>query len=214
MRTLRLVLISIVLGLALVWSVRTFVGEAFLVPSASMERTLMTGERIVVSRVPAWRHTIARGDVIVFRDPGGWLAEEGADRRSSLEKLLARIGVIPEEGGATLTKRVIGVGGDRIHCCSDDGRITVNGKAVTEPYVNPIDGTAQIYFDIIVPKESFLVMGDNRGNSVASRHHLVDGTWAVPYDKVVGTVVAVFAPFSERRMIDGSETLRNVRSTT
>lgn len=175
--------------------VRTFLLQAFWVPSGSMEQTLIRGDRILV-----WKpgDAVGRGDVIVFRDPGDWLADpipptgwEGA-----LTDVGVFIGVLPSSSGDDLVKRVIGVAGDTISCCSPDGRILRNGQPIDEPYVYPGDRTDQIRFSVTVPEGRVFVMGDHRSDSADSRYHmeLEDGT--VPVANVVGRAIVIMWPLS------------------
>jgi signal peptidase I len=95
-----------------------------------------------------------------------------------------------------LVKRVIGVGGDRIVCCDKAGLLTVNGQAITEPYVFAGNKPSEIEFDVTVPKGKFWVMGDHRGASADSRYHQDDiNKGFIPLSRVTGRVVAVIWPF-------------------
>ena len=103
--------------------------QAFYIPSQSMEPGLVKNDRILVQKVSYWfGGGPERGDVVVFKDPGGWLnAAESAGPTSGVAKLLSKIGLYPS--GGHLVKRVIGVEGDMIVCCDKQGRIEVNGVA-------------------------------------------------------------------------------------
>ncbi|WP_405588504.1 signal peptidase I [Streptomyces sp. NBC_01190] len=143
-----------------------FVVEPFQVPSASMEGTLRIGDRVLVNKL-AYRFggSPRRGDVIVFDGDGSFR----------------------QAGGTDYVKRVIGVGGDRVTCCDEQGRITVNGQPLNEPYLHPGDAPSQVPFDVEVPSGRLWVMGDHRDNSSDSRDHLGDpGGGTVPVDKVIG----------------------------
>jgi signal peptidase I len=188
------IVIVVVLALALATIVRVFLFQAFLIPSGSMENTLLVGDRVLVSKLTTRFGEVQRGDVVVFRDPGGWLGPPapGPDGvRGVLSDALEFVGVLPSDAEGHLIKRVIGVEGDEVACCDDDGRLTVNGVAVDEtallkPGVEP--STQE--FDVTVPARSLWVMGDNRSNSGDSRVH-----GAVPLGDVVGrTFVVVWPP--------------------
>lgn len=187
------IVIVVVLALALATVVRVFLFQAFLIPSGSMENTLLIGDRVLVSKLTTRFGEVQRGDVVVFRDPGGWLGPPapGPDGlRGVVSDALEFVGVLPSDAEGHLVKRVIGVEGDEVACCDDTGRLTVNGVAVDEtallkPGVEP--STQE--FDVMVPASSLWVMGDNRSNSGDSRVH-----GAVPLSDVVGRTFAVVWP--------------------
>jgi signal peptidase I len=91
-------------------------------------------------------------------------------------------------------KRAIGIEGDRVACCNADGHIVLNDVPLLEDYI--IGPTNQVQFDVVVPKGSIFVMGDNRGDSRDSRYHLEVDNGAVPVDDVVGRVVSVIWPLN------------------
>ena len=122
-----MLLLAFAILLALV--VKTFFVQSFYIPSESMEPGLIVNDRILVQKPSYWGSGgPQRGDVIVFDDPGGWLnGLESAQPMSLLARGLAKIGLYPT--GGHLVKRVIGVAGDTIECCDDQGRLMVNGRA-------------------------------------------------------------------------------------
>ncbi|MFZ9309226.1 MAG: signal peptidase I [Candidatus Nanopelagicales bacterium] len=187
---LRETLFVVVLAIALSVLLRTFFFQAFYVPSESMMQTLQLNDRILVSKLSYTFGDINRGDVIVFTDPGGWLdrpSKQGGIR-GKITEIFTFVGLLPANSGSDLVKRVIGVPGDRIQCCSDSGRITVNGIEINEKeFVN--GDTNQVVFDITVPDGRLFVMGDNRGSSSDSRFHLTEFSGTIPIDNVVGQVV-------------------------
>ena len=186
---IRETLVVIVSALVLSVLVRTFIFQAFYVPSESMEDTLQINDRIVVSKISTRFTGVHRGDVIVFHDPNEWLGQAYTDPYNSrVGHFLQFIGIIPSNSGKDLVKRVIGVGGDRIACCDDQGRIIRNGKGIDEPYIKPGSSTDQVEFGVLVPQGSVFVMGDNRGNSEDSRFHLGLNNGMVPLKDVVGRV--------------------------
>lgn len=167
----------------LVFLIRTVALQPFFIPSPSMEPGLDVGDRILAQKVTTFfGGSPERGEVVVFSDPGGWLAE-----------------------GDHLVKRVIGVEGDTIECCDEWGRILVNGEAVEEPYAVPAPndcyGPMQVgcrWKSGPVPRGHLFVMGDNRDNSAdssvrvctADETDCVSGNEFVPVSRVVGEVVA------------------------
>jgi signal peptidase I len=165
--------------------VKTFFLQAFYIPSESMEPTMLVNDKILVQKVSYWGGDVKRGDIVVFDDPGGWLSAEDSKHASNpIQKALETVGLFPT--GGHLIKRVIGVGGDTIACCTD-GKLTVNGKELTEPYVLDETATKDQTFKVVVPKGHLWVMGDNRGNSSDSRAHMGDpGGGFIAEDSVVG----------------------------
>ncbi len=186
-----------IVGAALILSilVRTFLIQAFYVPSASMEDTLQRNDRIVVSKINTKFTGVNRGDVVVFHDPGTWLGEGFPNPYDTpVGRVLQFIGIVPSNSGNDLVKRVVGVGGDVIECCDANGALIVNGQPVSENYLKPGSRTDQVTFKVIVPEGSIFVMGDNRGNSEDSRYHLDANNGMVPLEEVVGRVVVRIWP--------------------
>jgi len=187
----------VVAALVLSVLVRTFLIQAFYVPSSSMEDTLQRNDRIVVSKINTKFTGVNRTDVVVFHDPGGWLGEGFPNPYDTpVGRVLQFIGIVPSNSGNDLVKRVIGVGGDVIECCAQDGALIVNGKPVTEQYLKPDSRTDQVIFKILIPEGYIFVMGDNRGNSEDSRYHLDRNNGLVPLDEVVGRVVVRIWPIA------------------
>ncbi|MDC4232954.1 signal peptidase I [Actinomyces sp. B33] len=189
----------VVIALVISTLLRAFVVQVFWIPSPSMNPTLVENDRIAVNRVDALTGSIERGDVVVFDDELGWLPPA-----SGSETTIGRwasavgefLGLVPANGEQTLVKRVIGVGGDRVQCCGDGGRLMVNGEPIDEPYVADGQAPSLIEFDVTVPEAAVWVMGDNRSNSADSRYHMGPGeTPYVSVDAIVGTVAAVIWPF-------------------
>jgi len=190
-----IVLLALALVLAVV--VKAFFVQAFFVPSVSMQPEFLKGDRILVEKVSYWNDDIHRGDVIVFDDPGGWLGPaESQEAVGVLQRGLEAVGLYPT--GGHLVKRVIGIAGDRVACCDDRGRVTVNGVPLEEAdYLAAGVEPSQQAFDIRVREDTLWVMGDNRPNSGDSRLHLGDpGGGLVPAEAVVGKVGAIVWPLS------------------
>ena len=124
----------LLLGLALVLAliIKSLFVQAFYIPSPSMEPLFVKNDRILVQKVSYWGGSSpSRGDIVVFKDPGGWLNEaDTTTPQGPVTKLMEKVGLYPT--GGHLVKRVIGIGGDRVVCCDAKGRITVNGKALNE----------------------------------------------------------------------------------
>jgi signal peptidase I len=202
--TVLLVLVAVTVAALL----RMFVVQAFVVPSGSMLPTIERTDRIVVSKLSE----VDRGEVIVFEDPGGWLTESHhlQERTSMLGRALEFVGVLPASDTGYLVKRLVGLPGDRVACCDERGRMTVNGEPLAEPYL-PRGTTPSIQqFDVTVPRGRVWVMGDNRANSGDSRPHVADGTAFVPLRNVVGPAFAVVWPLSDVRTLDAPGTFAAV----
>ena len=168
-----LVIVATALVLSLL--VKTFLIRSFFIPSGSMLETLQIQDRIIVNELVPEVVPVERGDVIVFRDPGNWLSPivkpEQNFFEASSEWFLLAFGFVASDSTQHLVKRVIGVEGDRIVCCDADKKLTINGVPITEPYLAKGVEPSVLDFDVVVPKDSFWVMGDNRGSSEDSRYH-------------------------------------------
>jgi signal peptidase I len=186
--------------------IKTFLVQAFYIPSGSMENTLLVNDRVLVNKLADKPDEIHRGDVIVFRDPGGWLGGTGESTHGSLvnaiRDALVFVGLAPAAGEEDLIKRVIGVGGDKVVCCDDGGHITVNGKPLDEPYVYPGDEPSGEKFSVTVPKDELWVMGDHRSVSEDSRaHQQQPGKGFVPVDDVIGRAFTIVWPLDRARIL-------------
>lgn len=195
---LRETAIVVVSALVLSVIIKTFLVQAFFIPSGSMEDTLAVGDRVLVSKLAPGPLDVHRGDVVVFVDPGGWL-EQRPDERSGLqrglEEALTFVGLLPQNAGEHLIKRVIGLGGDTVECCDAEGRLMVNGVGIDEPYLKPGVDPSENEFAVTVPENHLWLMGDNRSNSQDSRAHQGDpGGGAVPMRNVVGTAMLILWP--------------------
>ncbi len=200
----------IVVGTALVLSllIKTFVAQAFYIPSESMEMTLVKDDRVLVNLLEPGLMDLERGDVVVFRDPGGWLGLGLTPQRTGLAKaaadVLTFVGVLPQDAGEHLIKRVIGMPGDHVVCCDDEGRLTINGTALEETYLPEGTLPSTLTFDITVPADRLWVMGDNRGFSQDSRYHQeLEGGGTVLQDLVVGRAVVLFWPLDRFGTLSG-----------
>ncbi|HTY71962.1 MAG TPA: signal peptidase I [Actinomycetes bacterium] len=193
--------VLVALALALAVLIRSFLVQAFFVPSESMEPTLDVNDRILVSKITTDVHGVKRGQVVVFKDPGGWLEPQpdtSPTWQRTLRNAMTFIGLLPADRGDDLVKRVIGVGGDHVVCCDAQGRITVNGKPLDEPYIAKGAAPSDTRFDVHVPPGHLWVMGDNRPFSEDSRPHEQQrpGGGMVPVGDVVGRVVLIVYPIS------------------
>lgn len=210
---LRDVVVIIVIAALVSFVVKTFVVRSFYIPSASMERTLLINDRILVDELtPRWAD-YERGDVVVFKDPGGWLAAQPQTPArpplvEAVDWVLTFVGLSTSDAQDHLVKRVIGLPGDHVVCCNALGQITVNGAPIDElDYLNlPKGDTAASNeaFDVVVPDDSLWLLGDNRDRSRDSRAHqeLPSGGF-VPLPNVVGKAFFTTWPLDRLGTIDG-----------
>ena len=218
----REVAVVVVMALALSFVVKTWLLQAFFIPSGSMEDTLLVGDRVIVSKLTPGPVDLEHGDVVVFQDPGGWLEVVTPVERSGLSGAihdgLVFVGLLPAESEDHLIKRVIGLPGDHVVCCSKNRKLVVNDVEITEPYLKPGDVPSSLNFDITVPAGHVWVMGDHRSDSEDSRFHDPSGTGedgSVPIDDITGRAVAVVWPLGRADWLsDHEETFADVPETT
>ncbi|MEU6946078.1 signal peptidase I [Streptomyces sp. NPDC046316] len=201
-------LIGIALLLALL--IKTFLVQAFSIPSDSMMNTLQRGDRVLVDKLTPWFGSEPeRGEVVVFHDPGGWLENEPTPDPNVLQEFLSFIGLMPSAEEKDLIKRVIAVGGDTVSC-KEGGKVVLNGKTLDETsYTYPGSSPCgdKPFGPITIPKDSIWVMGDNRQNSLDSRYHQnLAGGGTVPTDQVVGRAVFVAWPVTRWSTLPVPET--------
>ncbi|WEO95026.1 signal peptidase I [Streptomyces sp. FXJ1.172] len=194
------ILIGIALVLALL--IKTFLVQAFSIPSDSMQNTLQQGDRVLVDKLTPWFGSEPeRGEVVVFHDPDNWLAGEPTPTPNPVQKVLSWIGLMPSAEEKDLIKRVIGVGGDTIQC-KGSGPLLVNGHALNEPYVYPGNTPCSVddqggQFKVTVPDGYIWVMGDHRQNSRDSRYNQTDKHHGmVPVGDVVGRAIVKAWPIN------------------
>jgi len=194
--------ILLVIAMALALLIKTFLVQAFYIPSGSMEDTLHVGDRVLVSKLSYRIGEPQRGDVVVFNGVDSWtpevqLAEDTNPVARAAQWLAGTFGfATPNE--KDFIKRVIGVPGDHVVCCDKQGRITVNGVPLDEDYLYPGDVPSQQEFDVTVPDGRLWVMGDHRSSSSDSRFHTGDpGGGTIPIDRVIGRAFVVVWPFAD-----------------
>ncbi|MDO4241284.1 MAG: signal peptidase I [Microbacteriaceae bacterium] len=174
LKFLRDALIVVVIAVVVSFLLKTCVVRSFYIPSSSMEETLQVNDRVLVNQMAMNFGGPGRGDVVVFKDPGGWLHATPEQKYTPFEKALQFVGILPDGSASYVIKRVIGVGGDRVQYARADGKIRVNGQLIDEPYavVPPgQQGVSGLEFDVTVPEGSLWVMGDNRYASKDSRYN-------------------------------------------
>ena len=196
--------ILLVFALVLALLIKTFVVQAFYIPSSSMENTLEIGDKVLVNKLVYDFRSIHRGDVIVFNGDGSW-DPVPAQPAPLLSRLWASVsglfGTAP--GVHDYIKRVIGVPGDHVACCNRQGQVTVNGVPLSEKgYLYPGDAPSEQRFSITVPVGRLWVMGDHRSVSWDSRGHMTDpGDGTIPENHVVGRAFVIVAPISRWRIL-------------
>ena len=191
----------VILASALVLSllVKTFLVQAFYIPSPPMHETLIENDRILVSKLVPGPLSLHRGDIVVFKDPGGWLESQPVTTRSGWQRtvndVLTWVDLLPVDAGEHLVKRVIGLPGDHVSSAGNGAPVMVNGVALKEPYVAPGSQPSSMAFDVVVPPSSLWVMGDNRDHSSDSRYHQGNpGRGSVPEANVVGVAFVTVWP--------------------
>ncbi len=193
----------LVVAFCLAVLIRTFLVQAFFIPSGSMENTLLVGDRVLVNKVVYDMRDPLRGEIVVFRGTDNWVPEVTEPVSQTFGAKLGRtvgdlVGV-SRPGERDFIKRVIGLPGDKIACCDEQGRITVNGVPVDEPYVeenspldappNPKQCTSRRFAEVTVPAGQMFVMGDHR---LVSQDARCQGP--VPIDNVIGRAFVIVWP--------------------
>ncbi|MGI5184248.1 signal peptidase I [Dactylosporangium sp. CA-152071] len=168
--------------------VRTYLVQTFFIPSGSMEQTLIIDDKVLVNKVLYRFRDPERGEIIVFRPPPAWSAGPDED----------------------YIKRVIGVAGDRVKCCDDKHRVTINGTALDEDYLYPGDEPSMTPFDVTVPAGRLFVLGDHRSASADSRAHLGASSGTISVDRVVGRAFVTCWPLPRWRSLSVPSTFAGV----
>ena len=177
--------VLLVLAFAIALLIKSFVAQAFYIPSESMVRTLMIGDRVVAEKLSYRIGEPARGDIVVFEQQTG-VTDQDKSLWSRVGDSVRELFGMPIAGKEDLIKRVIAVEGDRVE--GRDGGVYVNGRAIEEPYLD--DDTITSDFALTtVPEDSVWVMGDNRGASGDSRRF-----GPVPLDEIIGKAVIIVWP--------------------
>src|ERR1700731_2153245 len=198
----RELLVIVVVAAALTLVVKAFVAQVYKIPTGSMENTLEINDRVLVNKLVYHFRDIARGDIVVFSGQDSWGPNAPPPANNGFVRLwdevLSNIGL--ESSQTYYIKRVIGLPGDRVRCCTD-GKVTVNGVPLTETsYLYPGDASSFPFKAVTVPPGHLWVMGDHRGDSDDSRYHTGDpGGGAIPENEVVGRAFMIIWPPSQLR---------------
>jgi signal peptidase I len=187
--------VLIIIAFLLALLIKTFFVQAFWIPSASMERTLLINDRVLVNKLVYDFRDPRKGDIVVFNGDGtGFESSETTVAPPSnpfarvMRDISGALGLgAPSE--KDFIKRVIGVGGDTVACCDAQNRVLVNGKAINESYL--FEDNAMKFGPVTVPKGYLWVMGDHRGDSQDSRFN-----GPIPVNKVVGRAFVRVWPLS------------------
>ncbi len=204
---------EVLVALVAVALVQAFLVKPFGVPSQSMEDTLHIGDRILVNRLD---DTVGRGDVVVFGHGSTWQERRLPTATNPLVRAVRWVGDLTGIGPSNTSytvKRVVGLPGEKVSCCSTDGRVLVDDRPLDEPYVfedlpftagaldcSSTPRSTRCFPEITVPRENLFVLGDHRSQSadsvVGCRGATEGGECArfVPFDRVVGPVVLRFWP--------------------
>ncbi len=177
----------VVTALVIAVVVKTFVAQAFYIPSGSMLPQLQINDRVVVSKVSYRLHDPRRGDIVVFDAPGGEPKDTSPLPERAVRTVIQSIGLSPPSTDEYI-KRVVALPGERVE--AHDGKVLVDGQELVEPYLPP-GVTTSTFVAVVVPPETVFVLGDNRANSSDSR---VFGP--VPQSTVVGRAFARVWPLS------------------
>jgi signal peptidase I len=206
------IIVIFLAALLISFLIKTFLIRSFYIPSESMRETLQVNDRIIVNLLEPAYFPVQRGDVVVFRDPGGWLAQqltpiEQPPVLAAIDKFLGFVGLSAPDSEDHLIKRVIGMPGDVVVCCNALGQLTVNGIPLNEPYTTLPAGTTKATktdFTVTVPAGSLWVMGDNRYNSADSAYHHESspGREFVPLANVVGRAMVISWPIARWSTLD------------
>lgn len=195
-----------VIILSATFILETFLVRTYFIPSESMAATLQTTDQILAEQITPKMNNIQHGDIIIFEDPDGWLPEsyKSLQQPNFIDYIFNPVhdlmGIQRQNEESNLIKRVIGLPGDTVECCSPTGHVIVNGVEITEPYIiipEEEENASGVDFKVKVPEGYLWVMGDNRYNSSDSRYHQEDKHGGfIPISNVKGKAVMITYPFN------------------
>ena len=211
---LREIPILIIIALALALLIKSFVVQPFFIPSGSMEQTLKVNDRVLVNKMVYHFRNVKRGEIVVFDIKGTGFAPYATPLAPptnivsrAFRNLENLFGLGPNN--SDFIKRVIAIGGDTVACCDAQGRVTVNGVGLNEPYVyrDGPDEQNKRFGPVTIAKGNLWVMGDHRNDSEDSR---VGGQ--VPQSKVIGQAFVRVWPLSQWRGFGVPKTFSQLQS--
>lgn len=181
--------VALVIGVAVVFITRDEYVNTYTIPSESMQPGLVVGDRIEIDPHAYDNDDVQRGDVVVFDSSGSFAPYQSRTAlQRFLDDMLEDLGLRADPHA--MVKRVIGVGGDAVECCTANGQLRVNGEPLSEPYLAepaPPGRASMDRFTVTVPEGRVFVLGDNRHASEDSRALLGSaGGGMIPESKIRG----------------------------
>lgn len=189
--------------------IQAFVARVYVIPSASMERTLhgcngCENDRVLVDKLTYLFSDVEPGEVIVFRGPEAWTTNDFHATPSTnpvaraVQNIGSLLGIAPASE-RDFVKRVIALPGQTVMCCDEQHRLVVDGKSLDEPYLYWQPGTTpadhEPFAPVLVPEGRLFVMGDNRMNSTDSRKQGGGGVaGTIPIENVIGKARYIVFP--------------------
>ncbi len=219
--------VLLLIALVLAVLIKTFLVQAFFIPSSSMEKTLhgcpgCSGDRVLVNKLTYRFRDPKPGEIVVFRGPGSWDPEVHIEGPSNiLQRGIRAVGQvigIAQPNEKDFIKRVIAVGGQTVQCCDSQGRILVDGRPLDEPYIyrdGQEDPKLMQFGPIRVPDGRLWVMGDHRNASADSRAHIADANLGtISVDDVVGKAFIIVWPPSRWDTLGNPSTFQSLGATS
>ncbi|MGA7203657.1 MAG: signal peptidase I [Specibacter sp.] len=199
----RFVVLAVVILFLFTALIRNVWMDVYYIPSESMEPLLLTGDRVLVTRMDFSNGPIQRGDVVVFDGRGSFTPlDSGNDPLMDAAIGTGQwLGLVPNNN--IYVKRVLGVAGDTVKCCSAQGELEINGVPITESYLYPGDKPSELQFEVTVPQGKLWLMGDHRDVSLDSRSLLgMPGGGLISTSKVIGRPWATVWPLGRIHVLE------------
>lgn len=193
------ILVLVAFGLALL--LKTFLIQAFFIPSSSMEPTLLVDDRVLVNKIVYELREPRRGEIVVFRQTNALSEDDRGLAERAWDGLVSGLGIVPPTEDDFI-KRIIGLPGDLIEM--RDGVVYINDEPLSEA---PTDEGGYLaerdpapFGPVTVPDGHFFMMGDNRRMSSDSRA----GLGTIAREDVVGRAFVIIFPFSQAGLLSGA----------